>query len=212
MDALTLYVESTFMSPWGFHAVVALEEKQLAYELEAVPMPMPPEKKRALQERSILGKVPILVDGDTWISESLAISEYLAEKYPAPAHPRLFPADLAQRARARQVMSMLRTSMYAMREDRPTTSVFGRPTPQPFSEKGRAEATELMRIARALIPDGKTTLFDEWCIADADLGLALMRLVSAMDSMHQSLVDYALAQFERKSVRKFMSHIPTQRD
>jgi glutathione S-transferase len=210
MGEMTLYAESSWMSPWVFHVLVALEEKGLPYKVEVVPLPMTPDKKSELQQKSVLGKVPILVDGDVWISESLAISEYLAEKYPAPTYPRLFPADLAERARARQVMSMLRTSLFALREDRPTSGVFGRPTPKPLGEKGRADALELMRVARALIPAGKTQLFGEWCIADADLALMLMRLVSSMDSIHQSLVDYALAQFERKSVRTFMSHVPTQ--
>src|ERR1051325_6191725 len=104
---LTLYAESTWMSPWVLHAMVALEEKHLSYKLETVPLPVPGSTKPALQPRSIIAKVPILVHGETWISESLAISEYLAESFPAPDHPRLFPANLADRARARQVMSFL---------------------------------------------------------------------------------------------------------
>ncbi|WP_374349348.1 maleylacetoacetate isomerase [Chitinimonas sp.] len=44
------------------------------------------------------GLVPTLVDGDLTLSQSLAICEYLEEKYPqAP----LLPSDLAERARAR---------------------------------------------------------------------------------------------------------------
>ena len=77
MAALKLYAESTFMSPWVFHALVALEEKQLPYDLEVVQVPMTPDKKRELQERSILGKVPILVDGMRG-SASRRRSRYLA--------------------------------------------------------------------------------------------------------------------------------------
>jgi glutathione S-transferase len=207
---LTLYAESTWMSPWVFHAMVALEEKRLPYQLRVVPLPIPADVKAQLQ-RSILAKVPILVDGDLWISESLAISEYLAERYPAPANPRLFPADLGQRARARQVMSMLRTSLFGMREDRPTSSAFGRPVSQPLSPRGRAEADELVRVASALVEPGKRCLFDEWCIADADLALALMRLVANGDPVPAHLHDYTLAQWDRPSVRKFISHVPTTR-
>src|SRR6185369_8890287 len=137
------------MSPWVFHAMVALEEKQLPYKLEIVPLPIPDETRADLQRRALIGKVPILVHGDTWISESLAISEYLAETFPAPAHPRLFPANLGERARARQVMSFLRTSLFTLREARPTSTVFGRPNPQPLSDRARDEATELERLALA---------------------------------------------------------------
>ena len=208
---LTLYAESTWMSPWVFHTMVALEEKQLPYRLEVVPYPMPIDTKTQLQHKAVVGTVPILVHGDTWISESLAISEYLAETFPAPAHPRLFPANLAERARARQIMLFLRTSLFALREARPTTTVFGRPQTRAMPDKASAEAAELERIALALISEDRPTLFAEWCIADCDLALALMRLVANQDPIDHRLVNYALAQFDRKSVRRFIAHLPTVR-
>src|SRR2546423_2524689 len=111
-DDLTVYAESEWVSPWVFHVMVALEEKQLPYKLEVLELPMPAATKALLNDKAIIGKVPVLVHGDLWISESLAISEYLAETFPTPGHPRIFPADLGERARARQLMSMLRTSMF----------------------------------------------------------------------------------------------------
>jgi glutathione S-transferase len=208
-SALTLYGESTWLSPWVFHAMVAIEEKQLQYKLEVVSFPMSPAKKAELVAASVFGKVPILVHGDAWITESLAISEYLAETFPAPGHPRLFPADLAKRARARQIMSYLRTGLFALREDRPTSTVFGRPTMTPLSDKGKAEAAELVRIAAAVVAPGNTNLFAEWCIADADLSLMLMRLIANQDPLPSHLIDYALAQWDRKSVRRYIAHLPT---
>jgi glutathione S-transferase len=208
---LTLYAESEWVSPWVFHAMVALEEKGLPYGLEMVPLPIPEARRTELRERSILGKVPILVDGDAWISESLAISEYLAERYPAPGYPRLFPADLVQRARARQVMSALRTGFFALREERPTSTVFGKPDGKPMSEKAKAEADELVRIASALIRPGATSMFGEWCIADADLALMLMRLVANGDPVPPAVAEYTAAQWARAGVRKFLSHVAAPR-
>ena len=225
MADLKLYADSTWMSPWAFHALVALEEKGLPYELEAVPMPIPPATKAKLVEHAVFGKVPVLVDrrpeGDRWIAESLAISEYLAESFPFPDHPRLFPADLGARARARQILSFCRTTMFGLREDRPTGSVFGRPVDKPLSARGKADADELLRIAAAFINPGsgsksrplhsrpKQSLFGDWCIADADFTLLLMRLIANQDPVPQPIVDYALAQWDRKSVRRYLSHMPT---
>ncbi|HEU0036998.1 MAG TPA: glutathione transferase [Kofleriaceae bacterium] len=209
--ALTLYAESTWMSPWVFHVLVALEEKRLPYAVEVVPLPMPEAVRTRLREKTVLGKVPILVHGELWITESLAISEYLAERFPAPAHPRLFPADLGQRARARQLMSMLRTSLFALREERPTSTVFGRPTTQPLSERAQADAAELVRVASAVIQPGRLTLFDDWCIADTDLALTLMRLVANHDPVPEHVSAYALAQWGRPSVGKFVAHVPTMK-
>ena len=205
--SLSLYAESTWMSPWAFHAMVALEEKQLPYQLRVVAMPMSTEQKAELRDKAILGKVPILVHGALWISESLAISEYLAEAFPAPAHPRLFPADLGERARARQIMSMLRTSLFALREQRPMSAVFGgSPAATKLTDKAADDAAELIRVATALIAPGADCLFGAWCIADADLALALMRLVANHDPMPNHLIDYARSQWQRASVRRYLAH------
>jgi glutathione S-transferase len=206
---LTLYAESSFMSPWVFHAMVALEEKRLPYKLEVASLPLAAGVKAAMLPRAVIAKLPILIHGDLWLSESLAISEYLAETFPHPDHPRLFPGTIKERARARQIMMFLRTSSFALREARPTSSVFGRPTTRPMPDQAREEAGELERIALALIPEGRTTLFSEWCIADCDLALALMRLIAHSDPLDHRLVDYALAQFDRTSVRRFIAHLPT---
>lgn len=208
---LTLFAESSWLSQWVFHAMVALEEKQLPYKLEVVSLPMSDDARAHLQRRALIAKVPVLVHGDTWISESLAISEYLAETFPAPAHPRLFPADLGERARARQVMSFLRTSLFALCEERPTSTVFGRPNPRPLSDRARDDAAELERLALAVLPDDRPAMFGAWCIADIDLALALMRLIANQDPLDRRLTAYALAQFERKSVHRFVSHLPTTR-
>lgn len=214
MSDLTLYAESSWMSPWVFHVLVALEEKQLPYKVEVLRTPIAAEKKAELQAHGTTGKVPLLVhqmeDGkQLWLAESLAISEYLAERFPAPKNPRLFPPDLADRARARQIMSMLRTSMLAIREERPTSSVWGRPLTTPLSDKARREADDLIRLVEATLAPSGPSLFGAWCIADADLSLALMRLIANQDPMPQRLVDYALAQWDRASVKKFSTYLPT---
>ena len=191
--------------------MVALEEKQLPYKLELMRLPIPSDTRATLQARALIAKVPILVHGDTWISESLAISEYLAETFPVPAHPRLFPANLGDRARARQIMMVLRTSLSALWDARPAAAVFGRLMTKPMSDKAREDAAELERIALSVITGDRTTMFAEWCIADCDLALALMRLVASQDPLDRRLVSYAMAQFDRKSVRRFVAHLPTNR-
>jgi glutathione S-transferase len=201
---LVLYGESTWVSPWVFHVMTALEEKQLPYTLELVPLPIPPDQKQLLAERAIIGKVPVLRHGDLWLTESLAISEYLAETFRFPDHPRLFPEDLAERARARQVMSYLRTDTMPLREARPTTSVFGKRVSTPLEGRARASADELIRLASARIQPGKLTMFATWSIADADLALALMRLVKNGDDVPEHIRAYAEAQWARPSVRAYV--------
>lgn len=208
MSELTLYADASWQSPWVFHVMVALEEMKLRYKVEPLKMPIAPELRAELQRHAALGKVPCLVDGEVWLTESAAISEYLAERF--PDQPKLMPTELVERARARQVMSWLRTSLFALREERPTSSVFMRPVSKPLSERARADALELVRVAEQLIEPGRTSICRQWCIADADLALALMRLLANSDSsMSQRLIDYALAQWGRTSIRKYLAYIPT---
>jgi glutathione S-transferase len=204
MTTRILYVDAGWISPWALHALVALEEKQLPYTVETVPLPIPAATRAQLAARSLTGKIPVLVDGDVAIGESLAISEYLAETYPAPAHPRLFPADLVERARAREVMSWLRTELHALRAERSTPSIFGAPVTTPLSPAARADADELIRIASRLVAPGATTLFAHWCIADADLAVALQRLIANGDAVPDHLATYAAAEWERPSLRAFI--------
>lgn len=206
---LVLFADSTWQSPWVFHVMVALEELRVPYRLDALVMPIPPDRRAELQRHAVLGKVPALADGDTWLTESSAISEYLAERFAPPEHPRILPSSLVERARARQVMSWLRTSLMGLREDRPTSSVFQRPTARPLSDKGKADAVDVVRVTEALLAPGAKMLFAEWSIADADLALMLMRLVANNDPLPQRVVDYALAQWGRASIRKFLAYIPT---
>ncbi len=198
----TLYAEAGWISPWVFHALVALEEKLLPYRLEVLPLPLPPAARDGLEAAAVLGKVPVLVDGPLAFSESLAISEYLAERYPTPDHPRIFPADLGHRARARQVMSWLRTDLHALREARPTTAVFGPPVATPLSPAAMADASTLIRVAQRVLAERPADA--GFCIADADLALAVMRLVRSGDPVPADVRGFAEAVWARPSVQVFL--------
>ncbi|HEX4449468.1 MAG TPA: glutathione transferase [Kofleriaceae bacterium] len=208
MSDLVLYGESSWVSPWVFHAMTALEEKGLAYELRLPPLPLDEATRSQLRDRTVFGKVPVLVHGEAWIGDSLAISEYVAETFPSTqGFPRLFPADLAMRARARGVMQLVRISFAALREERPTDSVFGANAGEkagvPMSPRARADADEVIRIASALVGD-RTTIGDAWCIADADLALACMRLVANGDAVPPAVERYARTVWERPSLQNYI--------
>lgn len=209
MSELTLYGDASWQSPWVFHVMVALDELGLKYKLDPLRFPIATEIKSELRLHALLGKTPCLVHGEHWLTESSAISEYLAETFTPPTYPRIMPATTLERARARQIMSWLRTSLMGLREDRPTSSVFMRPVTNPLGEKARQDAEELIRVAEQIIPNGQTHMFSEWSIADADLALMLMRLVANNDRVPQRLIDYAIAQWGRHSVRKYLAYIPT---
>ncbi len=196
----TLYGDAFWISPYFFTAFVALREKGLAFEVREVAL-HEKAQHRAEFAPSITGRVPALEHDGFWLAESSAIAEYLEDVQPAPA---LLPADARQRARARQVMAWIRSDLMALREERATTSMFYERATKPLSAAGRAAADKLVRVAGALVPDGATTLFGAWSIADADLAFMLHRLLLNDEPVPAKVRAFAEAQWQRPSVRAFV--------
>lgn len=208
---LRLHADAAHVSPWVFSAFIALREKELAFDRVDHSLPRGELRAAAFQERSLTGKVPVLEHDGWWLSESMGIAEYLAETFPFPKHPRLFPENLQERGRCRQVMLWLRTELAPLRDARPTTSIFhaDRAARAPLSPAAAESAAELVRVASLLVKPAASTLFGSWCIADADLALCLQRLRANGDALPLPLAEYADAQWQRPSVKEWLA-LPRQ--
>ena len=195
----TLFGERMLDSPFVFTAFVALKEKGVPFSFQLLDLQAGEQRAPGFLDRSLTARVPTLTSGDFWLSESLAIVEYLEETLSPPEHPRLLPEGLEERARARQVLGWLRSDLPTLRRERPTSSIFYEHVDTPLGPSARADADKLVRVAQALI-GARSTLFESFCIADADLAMALMRLVANGDSLPSELRAYAEAQWSRTSV------------
>ena len=87
-----LYIANKNYSSWSLRPWVLMQQLQIPFEEMLVPF-AGPDDFRAF---SPTGKVPCLIDGGTVVWDSLAITEYLAERF-----PEVWPADAAARAWAR---------------------------------------------------------------------------------------------------------------
>jgi glutathione S-transferase len=67
----------------SFRALWALEEVGVPYELKMLPFP-PRYLAREYLEVNPLGTIPLMIDGETRMTESAAICQYLAERYAGP--------------------------------------------------------------------------------------------------------------------------------
>jgi glutathione S-transferase len=85
------------LDPWSRQIRLALAEKQLKFDLNAVRFWDEPDALIALNPT---GLPPVLVEGDVVIAEARAILEYLEETVPDPA---LLPGSAADRAEARRI-------------------------------------------------------------------------------------------------------------
>ncbi|MCW1383778.1 glutathione S-transferase family protein [Novosphingobium sp. KCTC 2891] len=80
-------------------ARAALIEKAVPHDIVITRASQEPE----FLERSALGKIPVLEGPDGWIAETVAILEYLDDKFSAVS---LRPNDLGTRAHARQIVNI----------------------------------------------------------------------------------------------------------
>ncbi len=205
-ETLTLYGETQWESPYVFSCFVALREKGLAFETKLLSLEAGEHWKGEYRDASLTGRVPSLRHGDFWLSESSAIDEYLEDVFPPPRWPRLYPADPRERARARQLQAWLRSDLLPLRQERPTSSVFlGEPV-APLTEAGRQAADRVLRAADHLVGDGRTSIFAEFGIVDADLALMLERLIANRDPVPPKVRAYAAAVWKRPTVREFAEH------
>jgi glutathione S-transferase len=199
-----LSTDSHWISPWVFTVFVALKEKGLPFTTATVALESKAQLEPAYRDGTITGRVPALRDGDFWLAESTAIVDYLEEAYPDT--PRLLPVDVRQRARARQLLGWLRSDLGALREARPTTSMFYERAKDPMPPAARQAADKLLHVCSLLLPKGGTSLFGPWCIADADLAMVLNRLTLNGEDVPSGVRAFAEHQWARPSVRAFVEH------
>ena len=98
----TLKLYGYWRSSAAYRVRIALNLKGLAFENLPVHLVKDGGQQRSADYKGLnpQGLVPLLVDGDERISQSLAILEYLEEVFPLPA---LLPDDPADRARVRSL-------------------------------------------------------------------------------------------------------------
>jgi glutathione S-transferase len=113
--SLHLVIGNKNYSSWSFRPWLAMKVAEIAFDETLISLDAPDFKTRVTALGGS-GRVPILIDNDTRVWESLAILEYLAEKFPAAG---LWPQDASMRARARAVASEMHAGFTALRKQLP---------------------------------------------------------------------------------------------
>jgi glutathione S-transferase len=164
---LTLAIGNKNYSSWSMRPWVALRAKNIAFEEVLIPLytDNPADKERILRF-SRAGKVPVLVDGGVTVWDSLAIIEYVAERFP---ESRLWPEDRAMRAHARSISAEMHSGFLPLRNEcgmnlhRP----IGRVPLSADAKANIARVEEIWRDCRQRYGSRGPFLFGEFSGADA---------------------------------------------
>ncbi|MBV8185431.1 MAG: glutathione S-transferase family protein [Hyphomicrobiales bacterium] len=163
--SLTLIIGNKNYSSWSLRAWIAMTAAGIAFDEVFVPLALPDTKER-IKKHSPAGKLPVLVDGDATVWESLAILEHLAERFPKAG---LWPTEPAARAHARSIAAEMHAGFQALRGHCPMN--LWRPVER-LALTSEVEAnveriTEIWRTARERFGKGGPFLFGSFGAADA---------------------------------------------
>lgn len=169
MSKMTLVIGNRNYSSWSMRAGLAMAQTGAAYDEIAVPLDRADTAAR-IGEYSPSAKVPVLRDGEVTVWDSLAIVEYLAERFPDAG---LWPREPVARALARCVSAEMHSGFLPLRANMPMNIRAAKP------EHGRAARAEagveadigrivaLWRDCRSRFGGGGPFLFGAFSAADA---------------------------------------------
>jgi len=197
---MRLFVDSNYFSPYAMSAFVCLRTKGIDFELTAIELGAHQNLSNEYFQNSLTSRVPTLTNGEFSLSESSAIAEYLEDIQP---EPNLFPKNIQDRAKARQIQAWLRSDLMGLRNDRPTDVIFNKPKSTELTPAGKAAAEKLIMVGKVLLGDGRPNLFETWSIADTDLALMLNRLLFNGDPVPDFLKKYTEKQWQIPSVQEW---------
>lgn len=112
---MKLVIGNKKYSSWSLRPWLLLREAGIPFEEIPVRLSTP-EFDAEIRKHSPAGKVPVLIDGDVHVWDSLAISEYVAERFPGK---QLWPADTAARAHARSICAEMHSGFPHVRSQLP---------------------------------------------------------------------------------------------
>lgn len=189
----TLVIANKCYSSWSLRPWLLMKQLRVAFDEILIPLDLPDTKEKVLKH-SPAGKVPILIDGDVTVWESLAIMEYVGEAFSAP----VWPEDRAARAMARSVAAEMHAGFQGLRSACPMN--LGRK----YAPKDRGAAvardvarfSDIVRQARDRFGAQGPFLFGAFSAADAMYAPLATRLDTysiVLDPETRAYVDAVLA-------------------
>ena len=187
--ALTLVIGNKNYSSWSLRPWLALAHHRIPFDEVLIPINTP-ETPAAIAKYSPAGKVPVLIDAEAVVWETIAILEHLAERF---LETKLWPEDFAARAHARAISAEMHSGFSALRQHCPMNLKRKKKralTPEVEADVRRV--TGMWRDARARFGAGGEFLFGSFSAADCMYAPVATRVASyeiEVDSVSAAYVE-----------------------
>ncbi|MDA8129479.1 MAG: glutathione S-transferase family protein [Betaproteobacteria bacterium] len=203
MSSLTLVIGNKNYSSWSLRPWLAMRQADIPFATVRVPL-YAPGSAAELAAWSPSGKVPALHDGELRVWDSLAICEYLHERFP---DRQLWPADAAARATARSVSAEMHAGFGALREQM-SMNIRARRPGQGRTAASVADIERILAIwadCRARFGRGGDFLFGRFGIADAMFAPVVLRFQTYDVTLQGAAREYAEAMLALPAMREWVA-------
>jgi glutathione S-transferase len=162
---MKLVIGTRKWSSWSLRPWLALKRTGAAFEDIEVPLRQLDTAQR-LQPYSPSGQCPVLIDGDFTVWDSLAICEYLADRFP---EAELWPDDLRARALGRAACGQMHSGFQSLRGECSMDLAAPLQTMEltPATQDDVRKIVRLWSQLRARFAADGPFLLGRWSIADA---------------------------------------------
>ena len=194
MNMPVLVIGNKNYSSWSLRPWLLLRQFGIAFNEVKLEMDVP-EFHTRLAEFSPAGRVPVLLDGDLHIWDSLAIAEYANEQF---LDGRGWPSARADRAEARAISAEMHSGFTALRRELPMNCrkrVRGHVMSADVA-RDVARVRDIWHNARSRRAEAGPFLFGAFGIADAMYAPVVMRFISydvALGPVEQAYADGLVA-------------------
>ncbi len=203
MPTLKIVLGNKNYSSWSLRPWLVLKHLGARFEEQVIPLDQPSTAEQ-LRKFSPSGRVPVLIDGDTVVWDSLAICEYLHERFPDRS---LWPKDAKARAMARSVSAEMHSGFSALRQHLPMK--FRETFPlRPLQPDVRADIARILQLwsdCRVRFGGGGPFLFGAFSIADAMYAPVVSRLKTYGVLLEGLAAAYAEALWGLPSVQEWLA-------
>ncbi len=196
---LRLVIGPLNYSSWSVRAWLALKYSALNFKPHIIDLFVDDAWKDKLLQFSGAGKVPVLVDGQLSVHETLAICEYIAELAP---EAKLWPEERGARARARAISSEMATGFPAVRAEMPMNGRARALKPSVLSSAAKDEVARITEIWSASLQTlGGPYLFENLSIADCMYFPVLSRFRTYGVELNGDALEYSKTMWEHPIVK-----------